>query len=101
MATIPDPHAALHDRVLELVLNGPGESDPTVRDAAANNRGVPLELAPLVEKIHAHAYKVTDEDVARLQATYSDDHLFEIVVSAALGASQHRLEAGLQALRGA
>ena len=101
MATIPDPHAALRDRVLQLVLDGPGESDPVLRHAAADDRGVPDELAPLVEKIHAHAYKVTDDDIARLQANYSDDQLFEVVVSAALGASRQRLDAGLEALRDA
>ena len=98
MPTIPDPHAALRDRVLQLVLNGPGETDPALRNAAADGQGVPAELAPLVEKVHARAYKVTDDDVARLQPKYSDDQLFEIVVSAALGASRHRLEAGLRAL---
>jgi hypothetical protein len=33
-----------------------------------------------------------------LQAKYSDDELFEIIVSAALGASERRLLAGLEAL---
>jgi hypothetical protein len=41
---------------------------------------------------------VTDDDVARLQPTYGDDRLFEIIVSAALGASRRRLLAGLEAL---
>ena len=96
-----DPHAALRDRVLQLVLDGRGDTDPALRRAAAAGRGVPAELQSLVEKIHAHAYKVTDEDIARLQTTYSEDQLFEIVVSAALGASRRRLDAGLQALRDA
>jgi alkylhydroperoxidase family enzyme len=100
MATT-DPHAALRDRVLQLVLDGRGETDPTLRRAAAEGHGVPAELEPLVQKIHAHAYKVTDEDIARLQTTYSEDQLFEIVVSAALGASRQRLDVGLQALRDA
>jgi alkylhydroperoxidase family enzyme len=93
-----DPHAALRDRVLATVLEGPGETDPATRQAAAAGVGVPADLQALVEKIHRHAYKVTDEDIARLQATYSDDRLFEIIVSAAVGASRARLAAGLQAL---
>lgn len=101
MATTADPHAALRDRVMKLVLDGPGDADPTLRRAAADGHDVPPDLRPLVEKIHAHAYKVTDDDIARLQATYSEDQLFEIIVSAALGASRRRLEAGLQALRDA
>jgi alkylhydroperoxidase family enzyme len=101
MTTIFDPHAALRDRVLQSVLDGRGDTDPAIRHAAADGRSVPAELQELVEKIHLHAYKVTDEDVARLQSKYSDDQLFEIIVSAALGASRRRLAAGLDALRDA
>jgi hypothetical protein len=36
--------------------------------------------------------------VAKLQAKYGDDRMFEIVVSAALGASRYRLMAALEAL---
>lgn len=93
-----DPHAPLRDRVLASVLEGTGESDPAIRLAAANGAGLPPDLQPLVDKIHAHAYRVTDDDVARLQATYGDDRMFEIIVSAALGASRTRLLAGLAAL---
>jgi hypothetical protein len=93
-----DPHASLRDRVLDAVLEGPAESDPAVRRAAAEARGVPSDLEPLVEKIHRHAYRVTDADIARLRRRHGDDEMFEIVVSAALGASRRRLMAGLEAL---
>ncbi len=95
---ITDPHAAIRDRVLQSVLEGKGDSDPSVRHAAAAGTGVPSDLQPLVGKIHRHAYEVTDDDIARLQPAHSDDALFEIVVSAALGASRARLLAGLRAL---
>jgi alkylhydroperoxidase family enzyme len=95
---IADPNASLRDRVLESVLQGAGESDPAIRKAAANGTGVPADLQALVDKIHRHAYKVTDDDIARAQAKYGDDQMFEIVVSAALGASRNRLLAGLKAL---
>lgn len=62
---------------------------------------MPLELQALVEKIERHAYRVTDEEVAALQKTYGDDRMFEIIVSAALGASRRRLFAGLDALEDA
>jgi hypothetical protein len=93
-----DPYASLRDRVLESVLQSAGVSDPTIRRAAAEGTGTPSDLQPLVDKIHRHAYKVTDEDMARAQAKYGDDQMFEIVVSAALGASRQRLLAGLNAL---
>ena len=96
-----DPHAKLRDRVLHSVFSGPGESDPAIRNAAAEGTAVPADLQALVDKIHSHAYKVTDQDIARLQAKYGDDQLFEIVVSAALGASRQRLLAGLNALNDA
>ena len=93
-----DPHAALRDQVLERVLNGEGQSDVGIRNAAADGHGLPADLQPLVDKIHRHAYKVTDEDIAGAQAKYGDDRMFEIVVSASLGASRNRLLAGLKAL---
>jgi hypothetical protein len=69
-----------------------------VRRAAADGAGVPADLQTLVDKIHRHAYRVTDDDVARARAVYGDDALFEIIVSAALGASRRRLLTGLEAL---
>jgi len=93
-----DPHAALRDQVVHRVLEGTGDSDPAIRAAAADGGPVPADLRALVEKIHNHAYRVTDDDIARLQPVYGDDRLFEIVVSAALGASRQRLRAGLAAL---
>lgn len=94
----PDPHAVLRDAVLDSVLRGEGRSDPATRLAAATNVGLPADLRALVEKIHQAAYKVTDADVASAQAAYGDDALFEIIVSASLGASEQRLRAGFQAL---
>ena len=48
-----------------------------------------------------HAYKVTDRDIDELkQAGYSEDAIFEITLSAALGAGQSRLERALAALEG-
>ncbi len=95
---IPDPYADMRDAVLESVLNGPGESDPAIRNAAADRTSVPPDLQTLIDKIHRHAYKVTDQDLSALKAKYGDDRMFEIVVSAALGASRERLLAGLAAL---
>ena len=99
--TILDPHAALRDKVLQSVLDGVGESDTSLRRTAAEGTGLPPDLQALVDKIHRHAYQVTDDDVARLQKTYGDDRMFEIIVSAALGASRSRLFTGLAALEDA
>lgn len=96
-----DPHAAARDALLRQVLDGPAETEPALRHAAADGRGLPADLQPLVDRIHAHAYRVTDDDMSRAQRTYGDDRLFEVVVSAALGASRKRLMAGLRALEDA
>ena len=69
--------------------------------AAGTRDGVPPELTTYVDTVARHAYKVTDQDVAALQAAgHSDDGIFEITVAAAVGAAMHRLERGMAALRG-
>ena len=59
---------------------------------------MPEDLTSLIEKIHRYPYKVTDEDIEALLPKYGDDQLFELIVSAAVGASRQRLMAGLRAL---
>jgi hypothetical protein len=93
-----DPYAEQRDEVFSIVFEGPGETDPSLRKAAAEDKGLPADLKSLVGKIHRHAYKVTDAEMAKAQAKYGDDKMFEIVVSAAVGASRMRLMAGLKAL---
>ena len=93
-----DPHARLRNNVIDQVLNGAGVATPSQRRIAFDRKGAPPELQALIDKVEAHAYKVTDDDLRRLQSKYSDDELFEIIVSAALGASERRLLAGLEAL---
>ena len=95
---VPDPYAGARDTVFRTVLDGPGQTDPSLRHAMAEGVGAPDELKALVEKIHQHPYKVTDEEIAALQGKYGDDQLFELIVSAAIGASRQRLMAGLKAL---
>jgi alkylhydroperoxidase family enzyme len=80
------------------VLNGAARTDAALRQAVATGGEVPAELRALVDKIHHHAHRVTDEDLAALKGRYSDDQLFEIVVAAAMGAGEARLRAGLAAV---
>ena len=96
-----DPHARLRDAALASVLDGPAHTESTLRNAAARNQSLPADLQALIAKVHAHAYRVTNEDVAAAQRIYGDDRLFEIIVSAAMGASRQRLDAGLKALEDA
>lgn len=96
-----DRFEAARRAIEEAVLRGPGHSDPELRQRLAERRDVPEELRVLVEKIERHAYQVTDEDLAALEARYSDDERFEIVVAASLGSALLRLHAGLRALEDA
>jgi hypothetical protein len=96
-----DPYAEMMERLRQSVLDGPGTLDPVIRKAAAANRDVPAPLAAYVDKVARHAYKVTDADVDALRrAGYTDDQLFELTASAALGAALLRLDRGLSALKG-
>lgn len=93
-------HRAHVDALTRDVLEQEGEVSPELRRAASRNQDLPEELRAYVDKVARHAYRVTDEEVEALkQAGYSEDQLFEITVSAALGAALLRLEAGLAPLR--
>jgi hypothetical protein len=100
MEGIADRRAPLVRALAERVLLGPALLPPEARQAAARNSGLPPELASYVDKVVRHAYKVTDEDVEALrQAGYSEDQIFELTVSAALGAALERARAAFRALR--
>jgi alkylhydroperoxidase family enzyme len=100
--------------LIDAVLNSPGETDPQLRHAveaqSAQLSGhpsqheadsIPQELAPYIKKVALHAYKTTDKDIEALRALgYSEDQLFELTLSAALGAGMVRLKCGLAALKG-
>lgn len=110
----------MHERYTEYtrilidgVLSSPGETDSKLRRAvetqAAQLSGrapsqisqVPGALEHYTTKVAQHAYKITDQDIAALKdAGYSEDAIFELTLSAALGAGMARLEIGLSALKG-
>jgi alkylhydroperoxidase family enzyme len=107
-------YSDLVERLRDTVLSGRGVTDPSLRRAvearAAEAGGrpaparaeVPDALVTYIDKVARHAYRVTDEDTAALRnAGYSEDAIFELTVSAALGSGLGRLERGLAALRGA
>jgi alkylhydroperoxidase family enzyme len=92
-----DRFAALRTATATALLRDAGATPSDLRAAVA--RGcAPPELKVLVEKIHRHAYTVTDRDIDDLRSRYSEDQLFEVIVAAAFGAADARLNAGLRAL---
>ena len=104
----------LLDELRHAVLDRRGVTALSVRQAAladaARTAGVsigavgtlPPDLAAYVATVARHAYRVTDAQVAALLAAgHSEDVVFEVTVSAALGAGLARWERGLAALEGA
>lgn len=54
---------------------------------------LPNELAPYVEKLSRHAYRITDDDVIALQdCGYSDEAIYEITLVGAIGTASVGLE---------
>src|SRR5437016_7527770 len=99
-------YAALTQRLLDSVLGASGHTSSEVRRtalarAAGAVPGGEDALGRYVDTVARHAYKLTDDDLSALRrAGSSEDAIFEITVSAALGAALGRLERGLAALRG-
>ncbi len=84
---------------VERVLGGDGKSSKQQRRAAFDNSGVTEPTRALVDKVARNASKVTDEDVAAVKtAGVSEDQIFELCVSAALGQATRQLESALAAL---
>ncbi len=103
----------LVEQVRAAVLVGPGVTQPVLRQAieerAAAMGGrmsgpvgpIPADLSEFVDRVAVAAWRVTGEEVAALlDAGYTEDEVFEVTVSAAMGAACGRLERGLAALRG-
>jgi alkylhydroperoxidase family enzyme len=62
---------------------------------------IPADLSEFVDRVAVSAWRVSGEEVAAiLEAGYTEDEVFEITVSAAMGAACGRLERGLAAVRG-
>jgi alkylhydroperoxidase family enzyme len=110
---MPSRYATYTEHLIDAVLHSPGETAPALRRAVQEQSirlsccssqpvsQVPPELVTYIEKVTLHAYKITDEDIEVLRmAGYSEDAIFEITLSAALGAGMARLECGLVALKG-
>ena len=96
-----DRHAARVAGLRRAVFDSPGVSGLAERAAAASADGVPLPLDAYVAKVDGAAYRITDADVAALQAAgCSEEEIFEVTVAAAVGAALRGLEAGMRAMCG-
>jgi len=97
MTTIDDRFASFRNSTAAALLKGSGATPPELRQAVASGNPPP-ELKALVQKIRTRAYTVTDQDLDALRSRYTEDQLFEIIVSAVFGAASDRLMAAHRAL---
>lgn len=98
MANIEHARKALVERILE----GNGYASRAQRSAAFHNAGPAGPTSTLIDKVAKWSYKVTDEDIAAAKAEgLSEDHIFELVVCAAVGQATRQYDSALAALTAA
>ena len=94
-----DKKRAAHRALVDGVLNAAGRASPEMRARAFSNADIPPSLHVLISKVATRPAQVTDADFAAAKAAgFSEDQLFELVISAAVGQSARMYEAGLAAL---
>jgi hypothetical protein len=99
------------DDLSAITLEGPGHTTAELRQSVAayasdlsleqpaDNSQIPTDFIPYLDKVSLYAYKVLDRNVDELKSkNYSEDEIFELTISAALGAGLARLERGLALL---
>jgi alkylhydroperoxidase family enzyme len=70
-----------------------------LRDVVRRTAPAPVEMEAYLEKVHRHAYRVTDADVDALtSAGISEDAIFEQTVAAAISEGLYRLDAAERVL---
>ena len=71
-----------------------------LRANVASTAAAAPALEPYLEKVRAHAYKVTDADVEALKAAgLTEDEIFEQTVVAAISEGLRRLDAAKAVIR--
>ena len=96
-------HHSFAETLRRRVLEGPGETDPALRQrVAARAAGGPPIEAPyddLARQIGEAAYRTTDAQVASvLAAAGSEKAAFELIAAAATGAGLLRWQQAIRAL---
>ena len=94
-----DKKRAAFQALADRVLNGEGTTSAEQRATAFNNADIAPPVDALISKVATRPAQVTDADFAAAKAAgFSEDQLFELVISAAVGQSARLYEAGLAAL---
>ena len=97
----PRRHAGKIQSLVDNVLHSRGDSDPELRRAVENQAAIHAGRLQGGGPRLRHAFKVTDADIEALRDTgYSEDAIFELTISAALGAGIARLDRAMAAMKG-
>lgn len=89
----------LNSELVARVLTSEAAASPALRRAAFDNAGLTEPIRALIEKVAQRSYQVTDKDIAEVRkAGFSEDQVFELVVSAAVGQANRHYASGLAAL---
>jgi hypothetical protein len=85
--------------LVDRIRNGEGTAPAELRARAFSNADIPPPLQTLIGKVATRPAQVTDADFDAAQASgFSEDQLFELVISAAVGQSARLYDSGLAAL---
>ena len=95
MSDFKNSHKALVSRILE----GEGSASRVQRRGAFDNAGLSEPMRTLISEVAEHPTSVTDEDFAAARASgLSEDQIFEMVVSAAIGQATRQFNTAVAAL---
>jgi alkylhydroperoxidase family enzyme len=96
-----DDYEDLVQAIEDAVLTSPGAMSVEDRRQIFDGENL-AGLEPYLEKLRKHAYKIVDGDVEALrEAGRSEDEIFEITLSGALGAGLSRWRTAMDAMRAA
>jgi alkylhydroperoxidase family enzyme len=95
------PHEERWRGFLEHLDTASTQLTAEARSALLTGAEVPGDLAGFADTVRRHAYRVTDEQVDGLRrAGHGEDELFEVVVLAAAGEADRRLQIVRRAMEG-
>ncbi len=88
-----------YKELVRHILEGQGKASQSLRRSAFDNKGLEAPLAALVNKVATQPTRVTDADIGTAKDFgLNEDHIFELIICAAVGQSSRQYESALKAL---
>ncbi len=86
-------------RLIESLVQSAGDTDSELRSAILAGKPPAGALGSFAVKVALNAASITDQQIQALKAGgHSDDAIFEVVITASVGAGLERLKKGLALL---